>query len=114
MSAGMPVCARCAPRGPGRRTGKQGSSLQSKRKFHQEFMKPLHTRATVLQLLELVTRVFPLALLVVRGRAGDRRYQMAEEACNTPGSGSTIGSAGTVVKEGIVGSLRGLNEIEAH
>ncbi len=38
---------------------------------------------------------------------------MAEEARNDPGSGSTIGRAGTAVKEGIIGSLKGLNEIEA-
>jgi len=30
----MPVCARCAHRGPGRHTGQQCPSIQSKRKFH--------------------------------------------------------------------------------
>src|SRR5207248_6170486 len=70
MSARMPVWARCAPGGPGRRTSEQCPSIQSKRKFHKEFMIRLHTRATVLQLLELVTLVFPLALLAVRGGQG--------------------------------------------
>lgn len=37
---------------------------------------------------------------------------MAEEARSDTGIGGTIGSAGTAVKEGIVGSLKGINAIE--
>lgn len=37
---------------------------------------------------------------------------MAEEARNDPRSNGIIGSTGTAVKEGIVESLKGLNEVE--
>jgi hypothetical protein len=37
---------------------------------------------------------------------------MAEDAGNNAGSSDLIGSAGTAVKEDIVGSLKGLDEIE--
>jgi hypothetical protein len=37
---------------------------------------------------------------------------MAEAARNDAGSGGAMGSAGTAVKEGIVESLKGLNEVE--
>ena len=37
---------------------------------------------------------------------------MVEDAHNVPGRGGTIGSVGTAVKEGVVGSLKGLNEVE--
>ena len=37
---------------------------------------------------------------------------MVEDAHNDPGRGGTIGSVGTAVKEGVVESLKGLNEAE--
>src|SRR2546430_15669774 len=46
----------------------------------------LHTRATVLQLLELVTLVFPLALLALRGGQGTGGVRWQKKHATTQGT----------------------------